>query len=99
MFVSSERQRVPDSDVLLSGQSRCQTSSLLTVVLDMGHQLVGAAFRDDVSGLAFTLAALGGNTQLHLDVIKAQTGACATFNRFVIDATANANNHDALNLR
>jgi len=70
----------------------------LAVVLDVGDQMVWAAFRDDASGLALILAALGGHTQLHLKVIKVQTRARATFNRFVIDATANANNHDAFNL-
>ena len=71
----------------------------LTFVLDMGNMLVRAALRDDASGLALTLSALGSHAKLHLDVIKVQTRTRATLNRFVIDATANANNHDTLNLQ
>jgi hypothetical protein len=83
---------------ILSGYSN-QAMRGLPFVLDMGHMLARAALGDDASGLALTLAALGGYTKFHLDVIKIQTGTRAPLNRFVIDATAYANNHDALNLQ
>lgn len=52
------------------------------------------ALFNDVARAVFAAPALGGNTQIELDVIKALAFTGVVDDFFVRDAAADANNHD-----
>ena len=62
-------------------------------LMDVGGRAAAAALRDHVACAAFTLAALGGNTQFELDLVKAQAGTGVAGNFAVGDSAADTNNH------
>lgn len=61
--------------------------------LDVGCRAGAAALRDDVARAAFALAALGGDTQLELNLVKTQTGTGVAGNFAVRDSAANTDDH------
>jgi len=61
--------------------------------LDVGGRANGTALRDNVARAAFALAALGGDTQFELDLVKAQAGTGVTGNFAVRDSAADTNDH------
>ena len=57
------------------------------------HGAFGATLRHHVACTLLTAAALGGDTQLHLDVIKIHTGAGMARNFLIRNPSAHADNH------
>ena len=62
-------------------------------LLQPSNRMAGIALGDDVARTTLATAALGGNTQLHLNVVKAQAGTRVTGNLLVGDSAADTNNH------
>jgi hypothetical protein len=62
--------------------------------LDVGGRAAGAALRHHVAGAAFALAALGGNAEFELDLVKAQACTGMAGNFAVRDSAADANDHE-----
>ncbi len=61
--------------------------------LDVGGRANGTALRDNVTRAAFALAALGGDTQFKLDLVKTHTSTGVAGNFAVGDSAANTNDH------
>lgn len=57
------------------------------------HGLAGAALRHHVTRAAFAAAALGGDTELKLDLVKAHARAGMACDFTVGDAAANTDDH------
>ena len=53
----------------------------------------GAALSDDFAGATFTLAALGGNTELELNFVERHAGSHVACDFTVGDSAAYANDH------
>ena len=64
------------------------------VVVDGGAGAARAALGDDVAGTGFALAALGGDTQFKLDLIKTHAGVRVASNFSIRNPVADANDHD-----
>ena len=66
---------------------------LMGGLLDVGRWAVRAALSDDITGAAFTAAALGSDTEFELDLVEAH--ACAGMaNYFTVrDAAADTDDH------
>jgi hypothetical protein len=62
-------------------------------LMDVCGRATAAALCDDVARAAFALAALGGDTQFELDLVKAQAGTGVAGNFAVGDSAADTNNH------
>jgi hypothetical protein len=62
-------------------------------LMDVCGRAGAAALRDNVARAAFALAALGGDTQFELDLVKAQTGTGVAGNFAVGDSAADTNDH------
>ena len=62
-------------------------------VLQRGHRMRGTALGNHFAGAAFTLAALGGHTQLELDVVKTHASARMAGNLTVRNPAADTNDH------
>jgi hypothetical protein len=61
--------------------------------LDVGCRAGTAALRDHIPSTPFALAALGGNPEFELDIVKTQTGPCMTGNFTVGDSAADTDDH------
>lgn len=61
--------------------------------LDVGCGTGAVALRDDVTRATFALAALGGDTQLKLNLFKTQSGTCVSGNFAVRDSAADTDDH------
>lgn len=61
--------------------------------LDVCGRAGAVALRNNVTRAAFTLAALGGNTQFELNLVKTQTGTGVAGNFAVRDSAADTDDH------
>jgi hypothetical protein len=61
--------------------------------LDVGRRATAAALRDDIACAAFTLSALGGDTEFELNLFKAHACARMANNFTVRDSVADADDH------
>ena len=57
------------------------------------HRVRGTALRENFAGTAFTLAALGGNAQFKLDVVKPHARTCVASNFTVRNPVTDTNDH------
>jgi hypothetical protein len=62
-------------------------------LVDVCGRAGAAALRDHVARTAFTLAALGGDTQFELDLVETQAGTGVAGDFAVGDSAADTNNH------
>lgn len=62
-------------------------------LMDVCGRATAAALRDHIARAAFTLAALGGDTQFELDLVETQPGTGVAGNFAVGDSAADTNNH------
>jgi hypothetical protein len=61
--------------------------------LDVGCGAGAAALRDHIPGTPFALAALGGDPEFELDLVKTHTGTCMTGNFTVRDSATDTDDH------
>ena len=62
-------------------------------IVQCGHRLAGAALGDDTTRRGFAAAALGGNAEFELDLVKTHSGARMAGNLAVGNTVADANDH------
>jgi hypothetical protein len=62
-------------------------------LLDIGRWAGCAALSNHITGAAFAAAALGGDTEFELDLVKAHAGAGMADDVTVRDAAANTDDH------